>query len=155
MGFPHSEISGSQVATHLPEAYRSYATSFIAVSCQGILHTPLYDSVFYLTLPFGHTLVQKQRIKTLYSLFKLRSVRHHQRYSLTRLRSLGILSLLPVIPSPLHDSELQSQRRKIRLAADEHTHKTCAARSPAINRYCVSHRAHSIRKACRCCQVDK
>ena len=29
-GFPHSEISGSKVATHLPEAYRSYATSFIA-----------------------------------------------------------------------------------------------------------------------------
>jgi len=30
VGFPHSEISGSKVATHLPEAYRSYATSFIA-----------------------------------------------------------------------------------------------------------------------------
>ncbi len=29
-GFPHSEIPGSKVATHLPEAYRSYATSFIA-----------------------------------------------------------------------------------------------------------------------------
>ena len=29
-GFPHSEISGSKVARHLPEAYRSHATSFIA-----------------------------------------------------------------------------------------------------------------------------
>ena len=39
--FPHSEISGSQVARHLPEAYRSYATSFIAILCQGIHHTLL------------------------------------------------------------------------------------------------------------------
>jgi len=30
IGLPHSEISGSKVARHLPEAYRSYATSFIA-----------------------------------------------------------------------------------------------------------------------------
>ena len=30
IGFPHSEIAGSKVATHLPDAYRSYATSFIA-----------------------------------------------------------------------------------------------------------------------------
>ena len=30
-GFPHSEISGSKVAWHLPEAYRSHATSFIAL----------------------------------------------------------------------------------------------------------------------------
>ena len=29
-GFPHSEISGSKVAKHLPEAYRSFTTSFIA-----------------------------------------------------------------------------------------------------------------------------
>ena len=40
-GFPHSEISGSQVATHLPEAYRSYATSFIVFLSQGIHHTLL------------------------------------------------------------------------------------------------------------------
>ncbi len=39
--FPHSEISGSKVARHLPEAYRSHATSFIAISSQGIHHTPL------------------------------------------------------------------------------------------------------------------
>ena len=38
MGFPHSEISGSKVATHLPETYRSYAASFIATLCQGIHH---------------------------------------------------------------------------------------------------------------------
>src|SRR3989338_2175872 len=41
MGFPHSEISGSKVARHLPEAYRSYATSFIATFSQGIHRTPL------------------------------------------------------------------------------------------------------------------
>ena len=35
-GFPHSEIFGSKVARHLPEAYRSYATSFIASQSQGI-----------------------------------------------------------------------------------------------------------------------
>jgi len=29
--FPHSDIPGSKVATHLPETYRSYATSFFAV----------------------------------------------------------------------------------------------------------------------------
>jgi hypothetical protein len=40
-GFPHSEISGSKVARHLPEAYRRHATSFIAISSQGIHHTPL------------------------------------------------------------------------------------------------------------------
>ena len=39
--FPHSEISGSQVATHLPEAYRCYAASFIAFSSLGIHHSPL------------------------------------------------------------------------------------------------------------------
>ncbi len=39
--FPHSEIPGSQVATHLPEAYRCYATSFIAFSSLGIHHSPL------------------------------------------------------------------------------------------------------------------
>ena len=29
-GFPHSDIFGLTVARHLPEAYRSHATSFIA-----------------------------------------------------------------------------------------------------------------------------
>jgi hypothetical protein len=40
-GLPHSEIAGSQVATHLPDAYRSYATSFVAFWCLGIHHSPL------------------------------------------------------------------------------------------------------------------
>ena len=40
-GFPHSEISGSKVARHLPETYRSHATSFIAILSQGIHHTLL------------------------------------------------------------------------------------------------------------------
>ena len=41
IGFPHSEISGSKVAWHLPEAYRSNATSFLATFSQGIHRTPL------------------------------------------------------------------------------------------------------------------
>jgi len=40
--FPHSEIPGSQVATHLPETYRCYATSFIAFSSLGIHRSPLF-----------------------------------------------------------------------------------------------------------------
>jgi hypothetical protein len=40
-GFPHSDIFGSKVARHLPEAYRRHAASFIAFSSQGIHHTPL------------------------------------------------------------------------------------------------------------------
>ena len=40
-GLPHSDIAGSKVARHLPDAYRSHATSFIAFLCQGIHHTPL------------------------------------------------------------------------------------------------------------------
>ncbi len=35
-GFPHSDIFGSLVARHLPEAYRRQATSFIAMISQGI-----------------------------------------------------------------------------------------------------------------------
>ena len=41
IGFPHSDIPGSKVARHLPEAYRNHATSFIASTSQGIHHTPL------------------------------------------------------------------------------------------------------------------
>ncbi len=37
-GFPHSEISGSKVVWHLPEAYRSYTPSFIVTVSQGIHH---------------------------------------------------------------------------------------------------------------------
>lgn len=40
-GFPHSDISGSKVVCHLPEAYRRHTTSFIALLSQGIHHTPL------------------------------------------------------------------------------------------------------------------
>ena len=43
-GFPHSDIFGSQVAQHLTEAYRSYATSFIAFKSQGIHHTLLISA---------------------------------------------------------------------------------------------------------------
>ena len=40
-GFPHTDIAGSKVASHLADAYRSHATSFFAFLCQGIHHTPL------------------------------------------------------------------------------------------------------------------
>ena len=59
--FPHSEIPGSKVAQHLPEAYRSNATSFIALTSQGIHHLPLIEYwlathnycffIFHFTLP--------------------------------------------------------------------------------------------------------
>ena|SRR3989344_5119982 len=38
--FPHSDISGSKVARHLPEAYRRHAASFIALDSQGIHRMP-------------------------------------------------------------------------------------------------------------------
>jgi len=41
VGFPHSEIPGSKVGSHLPEAYRRHPTSFIASISQGILHLPI------------------------------------------------------------------------------------------------------------------
>ena len=44
-GFPHSDIPGSQPAQRLPEAFRSHATSFIAIMCLGILRTPLISTV--------------------------------------------------------------------------------------------------------------
>ena len=37
-GFPHSDIFGSKVARHLPEAYRRHAASFIVFQSQGIHH---------------------------------------------------------------------------------------------------------------------
>ena len=40
-GLPHSEISGSKVDYHLPEAYRRLTASFIASYCQGIHRMPL------------------------------------------------------------------------------------------------------------------
>src|SRR3989344_4028773 len=40
MRFPHSDISGSKVAWHLPEAYRRHAASFIAFQNLGIHRTP-------------------------------------------------------------------------------------------------------------------
>lgn len=41
--FPHSDTSGSKVAWHLAEVYRSHATSFIALLSLGIHHTPLHS----------------------------------------------------------------------------------------------------------------
>ena len=45
LGFPHSEIPGSQVASHLPGAYRRHATSFIASISRDIHHRPLISVV--------------------------------------------------------------------------------------------------------------
>ena len=44
MEFPHSDIAGSKVAQHLPAAYRSYATSFIAFRNLGIRHILLFPA---------------------------------------------------------------------------------------------------------------
>ena len=44
--FPHSEIAGSKVASHFPDAYRRHATSFIALISQGIHHSLItYPSI--------------------------------------------------------------------------------------------------------------
>ncbi len=53
-GFPHSDIPGSKVARHLPGAYRSHATSFIAFRSQGIHHLPLIKcaSISFFKLPY-------------------------------------------------------------------------------------------------------
>lgn len=45
-GFPHSDITGSKVASHLPDAYRRHATSFIASKSQGIHHAPLITAFY-------------------------------------------------------------------------------------------------------------
>ena len=72
VGFPHSEISGSKVATHLPEAYRSYTASFFATLCQGIHHTPLMHSLY-------RKCYQKLVIKIL-TTYYLKQVTCKQRY---------------------------------------------------------------------------
>lgn len=46
VGFPHSDITGSKVARHLPDAYRRHATSFIASKSQGIHHAPLITAFY-------------------------------------------------------------------------------------------------------------
>jgi hypothetical protein len=49
IGFSHSEISGSKLASQLPEAFRRHATSFLASISQGIHHSlityPLINSI--------------------------------------------------------------------------------------------------------------
>src|SRR3989344_3012538 len=65
-GFPHSEIPGSRVATHLPEAYRRYATSFIAVLCLGIHREPLWASFKRGFGEIGRLNVQIRNPKTLF-----------------------------------------------------------------------------------------
>ena len=40
VGFPHSEISGSKVACHLPEAYRRLLRPSSPLRCRGIHHVP-------------------------------------------------------------------------------------------------------------------
>ena len=72
--FPHSDISGSQVAKHLPEAYRSYATSFIVTWCLGIHHTPLWHSLNKFNDPvnlFYIIYFEKIYVNHLFSIFVL------------------------------------------------------------------------------------
>jgi hypothetical protein len=61
-GFPHSDISGSKVARHLPEAFRSHATSFFASSSQGIHRMPLGLLSGNLTTA-SHTSVIDRRVR--------------------------------------------------------------------------------------------
>ncbi len=60
IGFPHSDIFGSTVARHLPEAYRRHAASFIAFPSQGIHHALLrLVPVFQYLLPVIHDSIFK------------------------------------------------------------------------------------------------
>ena len=45
VGFSHSEIPGSKVGSHLPEAYRRHPTPFIASISQVILHLPINSPI--------------------------------------------------------------------------------------------------------------
>jgi hypothetical protein len=47
MRFPHSDISGSKVAWHLPEAYRRHAASFFAFLKPRHPPYALVESIFY------------------------------------------------------------------------------------------------------------
>ena len=47
VGFPHSEIPVSKVARHLPEAFRSHVTSFVALISLGIHHVPLIYATYH------------------------------------------------------------------------------------------------------------
>ena len=68
-GFPHSDIPGSQVAKHLPEAYRSHATSFIAAWCQGIHRAPLMSiTTLFLAAECAHALAAPSAATLLYLL---------------------------------------------------------------------------------------
>lgn len=53
-GFPHLEIFGSKVISHLPEAYRRLLTSFIAFTSLGIHRAPLWSparrSIYHKTI---------------------------------------------------------------------------------------------------------
>ena len=74
-GFSHSEILGSQVAKHLPEAYRSHATSFIAFSSQGIHHTPLI--IFLLSEYYRNPILTFQSSgASAFQLFQKWKIRH-------------------------------------------------------------------------------
>src|SRR3989338_11662210 len=46
-GFPHSDIPGSKVTRHLPEAFRSHVTSFVALISLGIHHVPLIYATYH------------------------------------------------------------------------------------------------------------
>ncbi len=56
-GFPHSEISGSKVACHLPGAYRRLLRLSSALHCQVIHRMPLCASTIRMSERFGSLIV--------------------------------------------------------------------------------------------------
>ena len=101
-GLPHSEISGLQVAWHLPEAYRSQTTSFIAFFSLGIHHTPLLRTLVRNSKNRArHTHLRVNGSGTLFSVSDIFSLRlHTTRYFLLLTRHMILscagLCFLPV-----------------------------------------------------------
>ncbi len=63
VGFPHSEISGLKVGTHLPGAFRSYPTSFIASHSQGIHHLAIINLQLTFLMLFSLFSLKEQDFK--------------------------------------------------------------------------------------------
>ena len=69
MRFPHSEISGSKVAYHLPEAYRrllrpssAHFVKPFTVCPYDALQPPVWDRRLYISLPYLIVKVRKNRL---------------------------------------------------------------------------------------------
>jgi hypothetical protein len=75
IGFPHSDISGSKVQNHLPEAFRRLSTSFIAFISQGIHRIPF---MFPVRKPEHHNIVNKQSFSFVCKLYGAISYSYNQ-----------------------------------------------------------------------------